>query len=58
MIFSAKKVSPVVHSSSPFQQSSPVIIDSLRIVTCMSRQNAVVCVSILQLWLLTSAIPS
>ena len=28
MIFSAKKVSPVVHSSSPFQQSSPVIIDS------------------------------
>ena len=29
MTFSAKKVSPVVHSSSPFQQSSPVIIDSL-----------------------------
>ena len=28
MVFSAKKVSPVVHSSSPFQQSSPVIIDS------------------------------
>ena len=29
MVFSAKKVSPVVHSSGPYQQSSPVIIDSL-----------------------------